>query len=71
MQVGPDLVTSANCKSQLQFQQTHNYQLLYITSSTCFQSAAVVGGRIANATPVQSPARQRLFFSAVRCRKVN
>jgi hypothetical protein len=30
MQVGLDLVTSANCKSQLQFQQTNNYELLYI-----------------------------------------
>jgi hypothetical protein len=27
MQVGLDIVTSANCKSQLQLQQTNNYQL--------------------------------------------
>jgi len=40
MQVGLDIVTSAICKSQLQFQQTNNYQLLYLTSSTYFQSAA-------------------------------
>jgi len=36
MQVGLDIVTSANCKSQLQFQQTNNYQLLYLTSTTYF-----------------------------------
>lgn len=46
MQVGLDIVTSAFCKSQLQVQQTNIYQLLYLTSSTYFQSAAVVGGRI-------------------------
>jgi hypothetical protein len=40
MQVGLDIVTSANCKSHLQFRQTNNYQILYITSSTYFQSAA-------------------------------
>jgi hypothetical protein len=28
MQVGLDLAASANCKSQLQFQPTNNYQLL-------------------------------------------
>jgi len=27
-QVGQDVVTSANCQSQLQFGQTNNYQLL-------------------------------------------
>ena len=43
MQVGLDLVTSANCKTQLQFGQTNNYQLLYLTSSIYFQSAAVMG----------------------------
>jgi hypothetical protein len=42
MQVGHDLVTSANCKSQLQFQQTNIYHLLYLTSPTYFQSAAVM-----------------------------
>jgi hypothetical protein len=36
MQVGQDVKTSAYCKSQLQFQQTNNYQLLYLTSSTYF-----------------------------------
>ena len=36
MQVGFDLVPSANCKSQLQFQLTNNYQLLYITSTIYF-----------------------------------
>ncbi|MGB5026513.1 MAG: hypothetical protein WBO44_14245, partial [Saprospiraceae bacterium] len=36
MQVGLDLVTSAICKSQLQFQQTNIYQLLYLTSTTYF-----------------------------------
>jgi hypothetical protein len=40
MQVGLDIVTSANCKSRLQFQPTNIYQLLYLTSSTYFQSAA-------------------------------
>ncbi len=40
MQVGNDLVTSANCKSKLQFQPTNNNQFLYLTSSTYFQSAA-------------------------------
>jgi hypothetical protein len=45
MQVGLDIVTSGNCKSQLQFQPTNNYQLLYLPSSTYFQSAAVMGGR--------------------------
>jgi hypothetical protein len=43
MQVGLDFVTSTNCKSQLQFQQTNNYYLLYLTSSPSFQSAAVTG----------------------------
>jgi peroxiredoxin len=57
MQVGLDNVTSAICKSQLQFRQTNIYQLLYLTSSTYFQSAAAVGGRNSNATPAQSPAR--------------
>ena len=45
MQVGHDLVTSAICKCQLQLQQTNIYQLLYLTSSTYFQSAAVMGRR--------------------------
>jgi hypothetical protein len=57
MQVGLDIATSAICKSQLQFQPTNIYQLLYLTSSSYFQSAAVVGGRNTNATPAQSPAR--------------
>ena len=48
MQVRLDLVTSANGKFQLQFQQTNNYQLLHLTSSTYFQSAAVMGRRITN-----------------------
>ncbi len=51
MQVGQDIVTSANCKSQLQFQQTNIYQLLYLTSSTYFQSAAVMGRRNTNSQP--------------------
>ena len=51
MQVGLDQQTSANCKSQLQFGQTNNYQLLHITSSTYFQSAAVIGRRNANSQP--------------------
>ena len=51
MQVGLDLVTSANCKSQLQFQPTNIYQLLCLTSSTYFQSAAVVGRRNTNSQP--------------------
>jgi hypothetical protein len=51
MQVGLDIVTSANCKSQLQFQQTNIYQLLYLTSSIYFQSAAVMGRRNANSQP--------------------
>jgi hypothetical protein len=51
MQVGLDLVTSANCKSQLQFQQTNNYQLLYITSTLYFKSAAVPGRRNTNSQP--------------------
>jgi hypothetical protein len=51
MQVGQDIVTSANCKSQLQFWQTNNYQLLYLTSSTYFQSAAVMGRRNTNSQP--------------------
>jgi len=36
MQVGLDIVTSANYKSQLQFQQTNNYQLLCLTSTKFF-----------------------------------
>jgi hypothetical protein len=48
MQVGLDIVTPANCKSQLQFQQANNYQLLYITSATYFQSVAVMGRRYTN-----------------------
>jgi hypothetical protein len=51
MQVELDIVTSAICKSQLQFGQTNNYQLLYLTSSTYFQSAAVMGRRNANSQP--------------------
>jgi len=51
MQVGLDIVTSAICKSQLQFQQTNIYQLLYLTSSTYFQSAAVIGRRNSNSQP--------------------
>ena len=51
MQVGHDIVTSANCKSQLQFGQTNNYQLLYLTSSIYFQSAAVMGRRNTNSQP--------------------
>ena len=48
MQVGLDILTSAICKFQLQFQQTNNYQLLYLTSSIYFQSAAVMGRRNTN-----------------------
>jgi len=51
MQVGPDIVTSANCKSQLQFQQTNNYMLLYITSTIYFQLAAVIGKGNTNSQP--------------------
>ena len=54
MQVGLDIVTSAICKSQLQFQQTNNYQLLYITSSTYFQSAAVMGWTLRNTSTAAS-----------------
>jgi hypothetical protein len=57
MQVGQDVVTSSNCKSRLQFQSTNIYQLLYLASSTYFQSAAVMGRRNSNATPAQSPVR--------------
>ena len=46
MQVGQDIVTSANCKFQLQFQPTNIYQLLNLTSSTYFQSAAVMADGI-------------------------
>jgi hypothetical protein len=51
MQVGLDNVTSAICKSRLQFRQTNIYQLLYLTSSTYFQLAAVMGRRNANPQP--------------------
>jgi len=51
MQVGLDQHSSANYKSKLQFGQANYYQLLYITSSTYFQSAAVIGRRIANSQP--------------------
>ena len=51
MQVGHDIVTSAICKSQLQFQPTNIYQLLDLTSSTYFQSAAVMGRRNTNTQP--------------------
>ncbi len=57
MQVGLDNQTSTNCKSQLQFQRKNIYQLLYLTSSTYFQSAAVMGRRNTNSQPAQSPAR--------------
>jgi hypothetical protein len=53
MQVGLDFVISANCKSQLQFQPTNIYQLLYLTLSTYFQSAAVIGERNANSPTTQ------------------
>jgi hypothetical protein len=46
MQVGLDIETSANCKSQLQFQQTNIYQLLFLTSSIYFQLAAARAGGI-------------------------
>ena len=52
MQVGQDVVTSAICKSKLQFQQKNIYQDMYLTSSTYYQSAAVVGGRNTNSNPV-------------------
>jgi hypothetical protein len=51
MQVGLDIVTLTNCKSQRQFQQTNIYQLLYLTSSTYFQSAAVMGRGNSNSQP--------------------
>jgi len=51
MQVGLDIVTSAIRKSQLQFRQTNIYQVLYKTSSTYFQSAAVMGRRNTNSQP--------------------
>ena len=51
MQVGLNIVTSAICKSQLQFGQTNYYQLLYITSTIYFQSAAVIGRRNSNSQP--------------------
>jgi hypothetical protein len=38
MQVGLDNQTSANRKSQLQFQQTNIHQHLYLTSTLYFQS---------------------------------
>jgi hypothetical protein len=41
MQVGLDILTSAICKSELQFGQTNYYQLLFLTSTIYFQSAAV------------------------------
>jgi hypothetical protein len=46
MQVGQDYLTSAFCKSYLQFQLTTNYQLLYIISAKYFQSEAVSSRRI-------------------------
>ncbi|OYZ54478.1 MAG: hypothetical protein B7Y11_04965 [Sphingobacteriia bacterium 24-36-13] len=36
MQVGHALVISANRKTQIQFQQTNIYQVLYLTSKTYF-----------------------------------
>ena len=51
MQVGLDVVTSSISKSKLQFQQTNNYQLLYITSTIYFHSAVVVGRRSSNFQP--------------------
>jgi hypothetical protein len=51
MQVGQDIVTSAICKSQVQFGQTNIYQLLFLISSTYFQSAAVMGRRNTNSQP--------------------
>jgi hypothetical protein len=57
MQVGLDLVTSAICKSQLQFRLTNIYQLLFLISTTYFQSAAVMGRRNSISPPAQSPAR--------------
>jgi hypothetical protein len=62
MQVGLDIVTSAICKSQLQFQQTNNYQHLYVTSSKYFQSAAVTSRRNSNTQTAQSPSRRRLLY---------
>jgi hypothetical protein len=51
MQVGLDLKTSAKYKAQLQFWLMNIYQLLYLTSSTYFQSAAVIGRRNSNSQP--------------------
>ena len=42
MQVGLDLLTSAICKSPLQFQPTNIYQLLYLTSSTFHAGVGVL-----------------------------
>jgi len=66
MQVGQDVVTLAICKSQLQFQPTNIYQLLFLTSSTYFQSAAVLGRRNAISQPAQTPVRCRQFCPTTR-----
>lgn len=62
MQVGLDIVTSANCKSQLQFGQTNNYQLLYITSTKYFQSAVVMGRRNSNSNLHKALSDKRTWF---------
>jgi len=63
LQAGLDVETSAVCIAVLLFRQTNNYQLLYLTSSTYFQSAAVVGRRNTISQPAQSPARYAKSFT--------
>lgn len=41
MQVGPDILTFANCKYQLQFQHKNNCQFLYITSTKFFNQQRI------------------------------
>ena len=50
-----DIVTSTNCKFQLQFGQTNYYQHLFLTSSTYFQSASVPADVTQNTSTAESP----------------
>jgi hypothetical protein len=59
-----DGINISFCNSiQLQFRLTEYYQLLFLTSTLYFQSAAVPGRRNAISQPAQSPVRCASLYS--------
>ncbi len=63
MQDGFEIITSTNCKSKLQFRQTNNYQLLFITSTMNFQPSVVIGKRNAHFQSTENPGRWLPFLN--------